>query len=109
MDTETEYKILNSLDAQKVLWNILKSYFSTHKHKYKYSEAYMDYKTNIGNHPYTTSKRLFKVMAGTSLVTDKEIMTNRTQQGTFYHIRKAYLKKIDRDINFINFLLITVI
>ena len=95
--TSMDYKNFNSLDAQPILWDALNKFFSEHKHRFKFGDAYQDYRKNIVKNPFTASKRLFEVMTGTSLVRDKLIQINKTQRGVFYMIKRTHIANIDRD------------
>ena len=92
-----QYKILNSLDATTDLRDIIDYFFEEHKNRYKYNTAYQKYRKDILNKTFTPTKKLYDVIANTSLVEDRHVITTKSRRSNFYHIRKAYLANIDRD------------
>ena len=94
---QDEYKHYNSMDAQPILWDVLNHFFESHKHRFKYDTAYQDFRRNVSKNKYITSRRLFDVMAGTSLVADKQVQYNKSNNGLVYYISKSTINAIDRD------------
>ena len=92
-----DYNVLNSLDATTDLKDIIEHFYDDHKNRYKYNNAYQLYRNNIINKTFTPSKKIYDIIAATSLVEDKHVFIDKSQRSHLYHIRKKYLANIDRD------------
>lgn len=94
MTSKEDYNDFSALDAAEHLTHALKYCFENHKHKYKFGLA-KKHNDNISqNNNFNDSKRLFKIVMGTYLVTNKQITSYKTPQGYRYLFKKDFLQQV---------------
>ena len=93
---DDDYFDYSADDASPNLLSTLEYFFSNEKHAYRYGLAKKHYE-DLRHHPtIATSKRIFTIITGTNLVTNRLVLSYRTAQGVRYKIKKSYVQTIDR-------------
>ena len=93
----TEYFDYSELDVNTPFLQILQHFFSNKRNPYKYALAKKHYEDCLKTTDAPTTKRLFKILTGTNLITTKMVMRyDDSTQGQRYKIKKSYLQLIER-------------
>ena len=80
MTLKEDYHDFSAIDDTEHLKNVLQHFFSDDHNKYKYSLAKQHYNEIEQISNFADSKRLFKILMGTDLVTKKLITSCKTPQ-----------------------------
>ena len=94
-----DYEDFSALDAVEHLSNALQYFFANDCHKYKFFLAKQHYEHTLRTSEYTDSKRLFKIVMGTDLVTNKLVSLYETNQGYRYVFKKDYFQQIQHMVH----------
>ena len=97
MNPNQDYHDYSALDAPNPLFNVLERFFSQKKNTYKYALANKHFDAIKQSNTFADATRLFKVITGTDLVTNKHVLQYRTSQGMRYMVKKTYEQSNQRD------------
>ena len=97
MNPNDEYDDYSALDAPTHLSHVLKHFFEQKRNAYKYALAKQHYDEIVRDDNFATATRLFKIITGTNLVTNKHVLHYRTAQGMRYLVKKQYAQSSQRD------------
>ena len=98
MTSTDDYHDFSAIDATEHLANALHHFFHDESRKYKFALVNKHYEEATGNKEYADSKRLFKIILGTDIVTNKLITSYKSTQGYRYLFKKDYFQQIQRMI-----------
>ena len=94
--SDDAYEEHSALDAPTHLLNVLEHFFSTPRNRYKFSPAFHQYDKIKSEGTFVEAKRIFRIITGTSLVTDHHVSSHKTTQGFRYRISRGYLQLLAR-------------
>ena len=98
MNPNQDYHDYSVLDAPTHLFNVLERFFTQKRNVYKYALAKQHFDAIQQSNSFVDATRLFKVITGTNLVTNKHVLHYRTSQGMRYLIKKTYEQSNQRDL-----------
>ena len=96
------YNDFSALDAPPHLTHTLQYFFTDTRNVYDYGLAHKHFTDIITQSEFATSKKLFKIIMGTNLVTNKLVMSYKTDQGFRYMIQKVYFQQVERMVRTTN-------
>ena len=98
MERNKEYDDFSALDAPDHLLQALQQYFLQKRYQYKFSLAKKHLDQLLERNEYADATKIFKIITGTDLVTNKHILQYRTTQGMRYLIKKGFAQSAQRDL-----------
>ena len=98
MNQNNDYDDYSALDAPTHLSHVLTHFFEQKRNAYKYALAKQHHDEILQKQEFATATRLFKIITGTNLVTNKHVLQYRTAQGMRYLIKKEYAQSVQRDV-----------
>ena len=97
MNPNEDYDDYSALDAATHLSHVLHNFFEQKRNAYTYALAKRHFDDTLRDENFATAARLFKIITGTNLVTNKHVLHYRTAQGMRYLIKKQYAQSSQRD------------
>ena len=96
MERDENYYDYSAIDAPEHLMQVLEHFFDTEQNPYKYTLPKKHFTALKRDFDFPDANRIFKIITGTTLVTNKTILRYRTAQGLRYMINKEYSQNARR-------------
>ena len=98
MNPNNEYHYYSTLDTPQHLSHVLQHFFSQKSNAYKFALAKKHYNNIKQQDEFISTARLFKIVTGNNLVTNKHVLHYRTAQGMQYLIKKEYAQSYQQSL-----------
>ena len=96
MERDENYYDYSAIDAPEHLLQALEHFFETEQNPYKFTLPKKHFTALKRDFDFPDANRIFKIITGTTLVTNKTILRYRTAQGLRYMINKEYSQNARR-------------
>ena len=97
MERNENYYNYSAIDAPEHLLQALEYFFDTEQNPYKFTLPKKHFNAFKRDSDFPDANRIFKIITGTTLVTNKTILRYRTAQGLQYMITKEFSQNARRN------------
>ena len=96
MERDENYYDYSAIDAPEHLLQALEHFFDTEQNPYKFTLPKKHFNALKRDSDFPDAHRIFKIITGTTLVTNKTVQRYRTSQGLRYMINKEFSQNARR-------------